>query len=75
MNWRAKALQRRESISATELALTAPMSISIKDFVKIREKLLECIKENLEIAKNSPAEDIAFLNIDFLWLDAKDSIK
>lgn len=72
MNWRTKALQRHENISPHELAMTAPLSISVKDFQVIREKLLACLKESFEVAKNSPAEDVAFLNIDFLWLKKKD---
>jgi uncharacterized protein (TIGR02147 family) len=68
MNWRNKALQLHENKTVEELVLTAPMSISVKDFQKIRESLLNCIKENFEIAKDSSAEEIAFLNIDFLWL-------
>lgn len=72
MNWRSKAMQRHENVSAKELILTAPFSISRKDFEKVREKILECVKENFEIIKSSPAEDVAFLNIDFLWLNWKE---
>lgn len=68
MNWRTKALQGHENISPEELAFTAPMSISKKDFEKIREKILICIKESIEVAKSSEAEDLAFLNIDWMWV-------
>lgn len=67
MNWRAKALQLHETISEEELAFTAPMSISQKDFGAIRERILNCIKDSVEVAKASEAEDVAFLNIDWLW--------
>lgn len=68
MNWRTKALQRHENMSADEIAFTAPMSISKKDFQAIREKIFACIQESIEVAKTSEAEDVAFLNVDFLWI-------
>lgn len=71
MNWRAKALQRHENMSPEELAFTAPMSISQKDFHVIREKILACIKDTIEVAKASEAEDVVFLNIDWLWIRPK----
>jgi uncharacterized protein (TIGR02147 family) len=69
MNWRMRALQRHDSVTQEELAFTAPVSISKKDFLAIREKVLACIKESIEVAKNSDAEEVAFLNIDWLWLN------
>ena len=69
MNWRTKALQRHENVSNEEIAFTAPMSISKGDFHLIREKILDCIKESIDVAKKSEAEDVAFLNIDWLWLN------
>lgn len=69
MNWRLKALQRHDNIRAEEMAFTAPMSLSKKDFLKIREKLLTSIKEIIEVAKESEAEDVAFLNIDWFWIE------
>lgn len=73
MNWRTKALQRHESIVPDEIAFTAPMSISKRDFLVIREKLLACIKDSIEVAKASEAEDVAFLNIDWLWVEPTES--
>lgn len=69
MNWRVKALQRQENTRVEEMAFTAPMSLSKKDFLKIREKLLASIKEVIELAKESEAEDVAFLNIDWFWIE------
>ncbi len=69
MNWRIKALQRHENIRREELAFTAPISLSKKDFLKIRENLLSSIKEVIEVAKESKAEEVAFLNIDWLWIE------
>jgi len=68
MNWRTKALQGHESLTPEELAFTAPMSLNKRDFDKIREILLSAIKESVEVAKESEAEDLAFLNIDWMWV-------
>lgn len=73
MNWRTKALQRHENIAPEEIAFTAPMSISKKDFLVIREKILACIKDSIDVAKESKAEDVGFLNIDWLWIEPKDN--
>lgn len=72
MNWRLKALQRHERVRSEEIAFTSPVSISKKDFHVIREKILKCIKESIQVAKDSEAEDIAFLNIDWLWVDDRE---
>ncbi|MGZ6442457.1 MAG: TIGR02147 family protein [Pseudobdellovibrionaceae bacterium] len=72
MNWRSKSLRRHEAMSEEELAFTAPMSISVHDFKVIREKIMSCIKDSVEVAKDSEAEDIAFLTIDWLWAQPKE---
>jgi uncharacterized protein (TIGR02147 family) len=64
-NWRIKAMQKMDLRSHEELFFTAPMSISKKDFENIREKINRLIKEAVDIAKESAAEDVACLNIDF----------
>lgn len=68
MNWRVKSLERHESKSENEIAFSAPMSISKKDFMQIRERIHECIKDSIEVAKASDAEELAFLNIDWLFV-------
>jgi len=64
-NWRMKGVQRMDTRKGDELFFTSPMSISKKDFAKIREKLNVAIQEVVRIAKDSPAEDLVCLNIDF----------
>jgi uncharacterized protein (TIGR02147 family) len=64
-NWRLQALQSMERRERDELFFTAPMSISVKDFEKIREKLNVFIKETIGIAKDSEAENLVCLAIDF----------
>lgn len=65
MNWRMKAIQKMDTRAESELFFTAPMSIAKKDFLLIREKVTRMIKEIVDTAKDSQAEDVVCLNIDF----------
>jgi uncharacterized protein (TIGR02147 family) len=65
-NWRIKAMQKHERISEGELAYTAPMSISKKDQVKIREMSAHFIEQVLQVVKKSePEETLMCLNMDW----------
>lgn len=64
-NWRMKAIQKMDTRENSELFFTSPMSIAKKDFDAIREKLNVALKEVVDIAKDSSAEEIVCLNIDF----------
>jgi hypothetical protein len=67
-NWRLLAMQNSPLLEENELMFTAPMSISKEDFEKIREDLLKQISKMSTVIKDSPAEEIATLNIDFFWI-------
>jgi len=67
-NWRVKSLQRVDDLSEEELMFTSPFSVSKKDFLRIREQLVQLIKSSSLIIKESPAEDIACLNLDLFWI-------
>ena len=65
LNWRLKGLQKIESLRGdSELMFTAPLVISRNDFAKLRERLLEVVKELSEKVKDSPSENLYCLNID-----------
>lgn len=64
-NWRMKAIQKMDTRESAELFFTSPMSIAKKDFEAIREKLNVALKGIVDVAKDSPAEEIVCLNIDF----------
>ena len=66
-NWRMKGIQRMDSRGPSELFFTAPMSIAKKDFEAIREKLNLAVKDIVDTAKESPAEEVVCLNIDFFY--------
>lgn len=69
MNWRLKAMEKAERLSDEELMFSAPLSISEKDFAKIREQLVKMIKEASETVKDSNPEFIACLNFDLIKLN------
>lgn len=68
-NWRVKAIEKSENIQLQELMYTNPVSVSRKDFDRIREKIVLLLKEISLIVKESPEEEVANLNIDWFWVD------
>lgn len=64
-NWRIKAIQRMDNRENKELFFSAPMSLGKKEFEIIREKMNNIIKEVVEVVKDSDAEEVVCLNIDF----------
>jgi uncharacterized protein (TIGR02147 family) len=69
-NWRIKALEQADRISESELMFTSPFSVSKDDFQKIREQVTELLKQFSQVVKDSPAEEIACLNIDLFWIQS-----
>lgn len=67
-NWRIKAIQKSESLQENELMYSGQFSLSKKDFLILRERLAEFLKEANMVVKESPAEELACLNIDWFWL-------
>lgn len=64
-NWRLKAVAAAEEGQATNFLITAPMSLSQKDFEYIRESLMQTVKEVVARVKDSKEETTACMNIDF----------
>ena len=64
-NWRIKAVQRMDNRDSSELFFSAPMSLGKREFEIIREKLNGVIKEVVDVVKDSEAEEVVCLNIDF----------
>ena len=67
-NWLVKSLQRVDDLTEEEMIFTSPFSVSKKDFLKIREQLLQVIKATSAVIKDSPAEDIACINLELFWI-------
>ncbi|HEX4923122.1 MAG TPA: TIGR02147 family protein [Bdellovibrionales bacterium] len=68
-NWRVKAIQKSESISENEMMYTGQVSLSAKDFEVVREQLAELLKDVMRRVKESPAENVACLNLDWFWVE------
>ena len=67
-DWRIKSIQAGEDLSEKELMFTCPVSLSKKDFEKLREEIVQFIKKFLDTVHQSPAEEIACLNMDWFWI-------
>jgi uncharacterized protein (TIGR02147 family) len=68
-NWRLKALEQILRSDAEDLQLSNPIVISRRDFIIVREKLVEFIKEFRMVCDPSPSEVLCCLNID--WIQIK----
>jgi len=64
LNWRLKSLNFIQSPSKQELAFTSPLSISKKDFAKVRGLILKLIEDVSAIIAKTEPEIVACLNID-----------
>lgn len=64
-NWRVKAIQKMDQQNDNDLFYVCPMSLSVKDAVRVRAILVNVIEEILGIMKPSPSEQAQCLNIDW----------
>jgi uncharacterized protein (TIGR02147 family) len=67
-NWRIKAIQASENLSDEELIFTGQVSLSKADFEELRQGMGAYIKQFLDKVHESPAEEIACLNLDWFWI-------
>ena len=67
-NWRLRVLQQSHDLRDEELAFTNPVVVRHDDFAKIRERLIELIKDFGRVAEPSACETLACLNIDWVKL-------
>ena len=66
-NWRIHSLERIDLLdSDNELMYTAPMSLSKEAYLKLRENLLQTIKDTVALIGPTEDEMVACLNIDLL---------
>lgn len=64
-NWRIRSIQRLDLQNAEDLNFTAPLSLSKKDFDKIREEMMVLIQSVYKTVKDTDPENIYCINIDF----------
>ena len=67
-DWRLIAIEHAQKLSEDELMFTGPVTLSKSDFLKLREQLVQNIKDFLKVVHPSEAEEIACLNIDWFWV-------
>jgi uncharacterized protein (TIGR02147 family) len=67
-NWRITAIDKAETLTDEEMMYTGNFSLSKSDFLKIREELVNSVQRVLKTVLDSPAEELANLNIDFFWM-------
>lgn len=64
-NWRTRAFLKYEELSSSEVAYTAPITLSQKDAQEIRERILKFISEVAGVVKDSPSEDLYCFCVDW----------
>lgn len=67
-NWRLQAIESLEREDIYDVHYSAVVTLSKADIKKIKNLLLEQLKENIEIIKASNEEELCVLNIDFFNL-------
>lgn len=65
MHWRVKALEKIDSLPIDQLMYSTTVSLSKDDYQKLQLGLVKHIQDFLVVVKESPAQEIAHLNIDF----------
>lgn len=69
-NWRVKAMERHPMLKTeSELAYTAPMTLSASDVLKIRDLLADLVEETDKIVGPSPSEKLYCMCLD--WFEVK----
>ncbi|HWU43149.1 MAG TPA: TIGR02147 family protein [Bdellovibrio sp.] len=64
-NWRLKAIDNYTRMKKEDMSFTGPLSISEKDAELVKEKLTQLIREVSELVKNTEAEKLYCLNLDW----------
>ncbi|MDF3064805.1 MAG: hypothetical protein K0R38_406 [Polyangiaceae bacterium] len=67
-NWRAQVMSRYESMTRKDFAFTAPITLSLTDFARVRELLVEAVGGVTGIVEPSEPQTLAVLNIDWVRL-------
>lgn len=67
-HWRQQSIESLERETEKDLHYSAVVSLSRSDVLKLKDRMLEQIKENIQIVKDSPAEEMFVFNVDFFSL-------
>ncbi len=66
MNWRLQQLGRVGLSENNDVNYTFPCTLSLEDFKKVKDVLMELISKSNKIIRASPAEEMACLTIDWI---------
>lgn len=66
MNWRRKTSERFDKLRTEDLVFTYPVVMSEKDFLVVREKLVQFVEEFKKTVAPSPSDGLYCLNLDWL---------
>lgn len=64
-NWRIRSIQKLDLQNEEDLNFTAPLSLSKKDFTKVREEMMALIQSVYKTVKDTNPENIYCINMDF----------
>jgi uncharacterized protein (TIGR02147 family) len=64
-NWRIKSIQKLDRSEDGDMTFTGPLSVSQDDFDLLKEEMVKLIQRVSTVVKDSEAEDIYCLNLDF----------
>lgn len=67
-NWRVKGFEKMGTLTPSELFLTMPATLTEKDSLLLRQKIVEFIEEFVKVIDHSKGEALYCLNID--WFNA-----
>lgn len=68
-NWRQQSIEALDRERLTDLHYSGVVSLSTEDALKIKNILLDNLKENIEIIKDSKEEELFCYCIDFFSLN------
>jgi uncharacterized protein (TIGR02147 family) len=67
-HWRQQAIESLERETPLDLHYSAAVTLSKSDISKLKDRMLEHIKENVQIIRDSPAEEVYVYTLDFFKL-------
>lgn len=67
-HWRQQSIESLEKETPRDLHYSATVTLSSMDVLRIKERILEHIKENVDVIRASPAEEVYVYNLDFFSL-------
>jgi uncharacterized protein (TIGR02147 family) len=72
-NWRVKAIRSLELESSKDMHYSSVVSMAKSDISKLKDLLIESLKNANNLIKDSKEEEVCCLNIDFFSLKEKDT--